>query len=62
MELRLVKVTEGVPGKEGAVMYHSFGAFSILTRILRFVCALLCFHYDSKKVESGSQRTEKGAR
>ncbi|KLO14227.1 Brix-domain-containing protein [Schizopora paradoxa] len=24
MELRLVKVTEGVPGKEGAVMYHSF--------------------------------------
>jgi len=24
MELRLVKITEGVPGKEGAVMYHSF--------------------------------------
>ncbi|KAH8117234.1 Brix-domain-containing protein [Phellopilus nigrolimitatus] len=25
MELRLVKITEGVPGKEGAVMYHKFG-------------------------------------
>lgn len=31
MELRLVKVTEGVPGKEGAVMYHSFGTFSGFT-------------------------------
>lgn len=27
MELRLIKITEGVPGKEGAVMYHSFGVF-----------------------------------
>lgn len=26
MELRLVKITEGVPGKEGAVLYHNFGA------------------------------------
>ena len=26
MELRLIKITEGVPGKEGAVMYHEFGA------------------------------------
>ncbi|KAJ3992302.1 Brix domain-containing protein [Lentinula boryana] len=25
LELRLVKITEGVPGKEGAVMYHEFG-------------------------------------
>lgn len=25
MELRLVKITEGVPGKEGAVIYHQFG-------------------------------------
>ncbi|KAF8797866.1 Brix-domain-containing protein [Phlegmacium glaucopus] len=24
MELRLIKITEGVPGKEGAVMYHGF--------------------------------------
>ncbi|KAF5373128.1 hypothetical protein D9758_001695 [Tetrapyrgos nigripes] len=24
MELKLVKITEGVPGKEGAVMYHEF--------------------------------------
>lgn len=25
MEIRLVKITEGVPGKEGAVIYHEFG-------------------------------------
>jgi len=25
MELRLVKITEGAPGKEGAVMFHEFG-------------------------------------
>ena len=25
MELRLVKIVEGVPGKEGAVIYHQFG-------------------------------------
>jgi ribosome biogenesis protein SSF1/2 len=25
MELRLVKIAEGVPGKEGAVIYHEFG-------------------------------------
>lgn len=27
MELRLVKITEGVPGREGAVMYHEFGKY-----------------------------------
>jgi ribosome biogenesis protein SSF1/2 len=25
MELRLVKITEGVPGKAGSVIYHEFG-------------------------------------
>jgi ribosome biogenesis protein SSF1/2 len=28
MEIRLVKITEGVPGKEGAVIYHEFGMWS----------------------------------
>jgi ribosome biogenesis protein SSF1/2 len=28
MELKLIKITEGVPGKEGAVMYHEFGKFT----------------------------------
>lgn len=27
LELRLVKITEGVPGKEGAVIYHEFGKY-----------------------------------
>lgn len=29
MELRLIKITEGLPGKEGAVLYHEFGMLSI---------------------------------
>jgi len=32
MELRLVKITEGVPGKEGSVIYHEFGE-SLLLRL-----------------------------
>ena len=28
MELKLVKITEGIPGKDGDVMYHKFGEFS----------------------------------
>lgn len=27
MELKLVKIVEGVPGKEGSVIYHQFGTF-----------------------------------
>ena len=26
MELRLIKITEGPPGKDGAVLYHEFGS------------------------------------
>lgn len=29
MELRLMKITEGVPGKEGGVIYHEFGKFCV---------------------------------
>ena len=29
MEIRLVKITEGVPGKEGAVIYHEFGKWQL---------------------------------
>jgi ribosome biogenesis protein SSF1/2 len=31
MELRLVKITEGVPGKEGSVIYHEFGKCSLVS-------------------------------
>jgi len=27
MELRLIKITEGLPGKEGGVIYHDIGSF-----------------------------------
>ena len=30
MELRLIKVVEGVPGKEGGVLYHEFGTSTYL--------------------------------
>ena len=29
MELRLIKIVEGVPGKEGSVIYHEFGASTL---------------------------------
>lgn len=35
MELRLVKITEGVPGKEGSVIYHEFGK-SLLFQLRTF--------------------------
>ena len=28
MELRLIKITEGLPGKEGGVIYHDIGSFT----------------------------------
>jgi ribosome biogenesis protein SSF1/2 len=34
LELRLVKITEGVPAKEGSVMYHEFSAFFFPTFFL----------------------------
>lgn len=41
MELRLIKITEGVPGKEGAVMYHEFGmAFTHLGHSETYLIAL----------------------
>lgn len=35
MELRLIKITEGVPGKEGAVMYHEFGMLPVKKNVAR---------------------------
>ena len=29
MELRLIKITEGAPGKEGAVLFHQFGLYTL---------------------------------
>ena len=30
MELRLIKVTDGIPGKEGNVLFHEFGKYFFL--------------------------------
>ncbi|KAI0282187.1 Brix domain-containing protein [Russula aff. rugulosa BPL654] len=41
MELRLVKITEGVPGKEGAVIHHQFGKWhtSSTTSVMGVGCS-----------------------
>lgn len=54
LELRLVKITEGIPGKEGNVIYHEFGEFYYLSR-LRLGLSNLPL---SEKVEEGSCRTK----
>jgi ribosome biogenesis protein SSF1/2 len=33
MELRLIKITEGLPGKEGGVIYHDIGLYQRLSRV-----------------------------
>ena len=37
MELRLVKITEGLPGKEGGVIYHEFGTSFIHVTVVHRV-------------------------
>jgi hypothetical protein len=59
MELRLVKIAEGVPGKEGSVIYHEFGEFAVKGLFPgRTVVDLLFF---SQKIKEGSDCYESGA-
>ena len=62
MELRLVKITEGVPGKEGAVIYHEFGKFFFL-HVLSFLFGTdsTCSVTKSKK-EINLQKAEHAAK
>lgn len=46
MELRLVKIAEGVPGKEGSVIYHHFGPYSF-----KLVMILLSDRFRSQKIK-----------
>ena len=55
MELRLIKITEGVPGKEGAVMYHEFGKSFFL---IKDGVMTVNFFFDSEKVEKRSRKTK----
>ena len=43
MEIRLVKITEGVPGKEGAVIYHEFGKWQLRWAAPLCACSLRFF-------------------
>ncbi|KZT69044.1 Brix-domain-containing protein [Daedalea quercina L-15889] len=54
MELRLIKITEGLPGREGGVIYHEFGA----------LCGpLLRDHLVKRtKAEVAAQKTEHAAK
>ncbi|KAH7926296.1 Brix-domain-containing protein [Leucogyrophana mollusca] len=61
MELRLIKITEGVPGKEGGVMYHEFGEFS--AHLLFYRCILTQFISVKKtKQESAALKASHAAK
>ena len=56
MELRLIKIAEGMPGKEGGVIYHEFGAFQYFLKIFVYfivstIFDTLVFCY-SQKIQS----------
>ena len=48
MELKLVKITEGVPGKEGAVLYHSLGNNMSSSSKHLFIHSLILSFYSQK--------------
>ena len=69
MEIRLVKITEGVPGREGAVIYHEFGTSAWFEKIARVLLNLFFFSSQEDKIgDCGSKgiarfegKVEKGA-
>ena len=60
MELRLIKITEGVPGKEGAVMYHEFGMILCSSYVLFFSNDKTTVKKSKKEVSA--QKAEHAAR
>lgn len=59
MELRLVKITEGVPGKEGSVIYHEFGA-SVASQSWQLL--LMSFAVKKTKKEAANQQAAHAAK
>jgi ribosome biogenesis protein SSF1/2 len=61
IELRLIKISEGVPGKGGAVMYHGFGVFSL---VLCLIKSLMVFfkEIEAQKAEHAAKATLKAQR
>ena len=60
MELRLVKIADGVPGKEGAILYHKFGTWTLLLST-SFACSAdgltkLSLTVKKSKAEAASQK------
>jgi ribosome biogenesis protein SSF1/2 len=61
MELKLVKIVEGVPGKEGSVIYHQFGEF--LQLVFCVCCVLIfCDAVTKTKAEIVKQQAEHAAK
>lgn len=59
MELRLVKITEGLPGRESAVIYHEFGKSS--SRFQSGVFAdFFWLSWNLSQEDKGSSRSPKG--
>ena len=62
MELRLMKITEGVPGKEGEVMYHSYGVSFLNIHFLCVLYLMLTSMYSySQKIKSGIKEAKADA-
>ncbi|KAF8123785.1 Brix domain-containing protein [Boletus edulis] len=59
MELRLVKITEGVPGKESRVMYHEFGKCLVRSHRTQFLTTLVV---KKSKVEVAALKTSHAAK
>lgn len=60
MELRLIKIAEGVPGKEGNVIYHEFGKPCWGSVIL--CSSLTCCTVKKAKAEIAAQKAEHAAK
>lgn len=60
MELRLIKIVEGTPGKEGSVIYHEFGTFNLTRCLLFLFLNAFCARRVVKKskAEAAAQKAE----
>lgn len=60
MELRLVKIAEGIPGKEGGIVFHEFGALRFLASdLIVHSTDHICIHSQKRSSRSGNSQEER---
>lgn len=62
MELRLIKIMEGVPGKEGAVIYHDIGTCSSPFLLVMVFILLSTYIVKKTKAEASAQKAAHAAK